>query len=128
MLRTLIAAAASVLLMLAADCAMIRVEAAEAPDTEIIEEQTEPTPVNSAKVSFAYKSYCYTGKAITPDNISGRDDITVKLGDEVLEKGVDYELEYENNISVGYRTASVKVKGIGEFTGEKEVFFTIMIL
>ncbi len=58
----------------------------------------------------------FTGSALTPAPV-------VRFGGDVLTKDVDYTVSYSNNTQVG--TASVKVEGIGNFTGEKTVFFNI---
>jgi len=59
----------------------------------------------------------YTGSEITPEPI-------VQLDGTVLTKGVDYTLAYENNINAG--TATVKINGIGNYTGTKTVTFNII--
>lgn len=59
----------------------------------------------------------YTGSEITPEPI-------VKLDEVVLTKGVDYTLVYEDNINAG--TATVKINGIGNYTGTKIVTFNII--
>jgi len=58
----------------------------------------------------------YTGIEITPA-------ITVKYGSTTLVKDEDYTLEYKNNLAVG--TASVTIKGKGDYFGSKTVNFTI---
>jgi len=59
----------------------------------------------------------YTGSAITPS-------VTVKDGDTILEKDTDYTVSYSNNLNVG--TATVTITGIGNYSGTKEVTFTII--
>ena len=58
----------------------------------------------------------YTGKAITPDP-------EVYCEDTRLVKGKDYTLSYKNNINAG--TATVTIKGIGNYTGTTTQSFTI---
>jgi hypothetical protein len=62
----------------------------------------------------------YTGSAITPA-------VTVtfagNLGTVTLRKDVDYSLTYENNTNAG--AASVKVTGIGNYSGSKTLSFDI---
>ena len=58
----------------------------------------------------------YTGNAITPV-------ITITDGGKVLREGTDYNVIYENNVNNG--TATVKIKGIGNYSGSKSVSFEI---
>lgn len=48
---------------------------------------------------------------------------TVKVGSTWLKYGEDYDIVYANNTSVG--TATMTIKGIGEYTGSKSVTFKI---
>lgn len=57
-----------------------------------------------------------TGSAIKPE-------VTVKDGDKVLVEGTDYTVEYTNNVEPG--TATVTVKGIGNYKGTVNKTFTI---
>lgn len=59
----------------------------------------------------------YTGKAVKPA-------VTVKDGDKKLKKGTDYTVSYKNNTKIG--TASVTIKGKGDYTGEKTLSFKIV--
>ena len=76
---------------------------------------------SSAKITITPQSY--TGSAVTLTE----KDITVKLGkDTVLTYGKDYEIvegSYQNNVKKG--TASVMIKGIGDYAGTKTVKFKI---
>lgn len=65
----------------------------------------------------AMPSYEYTGRAKTPIPSS------VIIGGKTLILGVDYRLDYENNVKAG--TAYMKVIGIGSYSGTKTVPFTI---
>jgi hypothetical protein len=58
----------------------------------------------------------YTGKALTPE-------VSIMASYSYLEEGVDYELEYSNNIHAG--TGKVVAHGIGNCTGDYEMSFTI---
>jgi GH25 family lysozyme M1 (1,4-beta-N-acetylmuramidase)/fibronectin type 3 domain-containing protein len=58
----------------------------------------------------------YTGESFTPA-------VTVTYLDRTLEENVDYTLTYSDNKSVG--TATILLKGIGEFCGVKKVTFAI---
>ncbi|SDB32669.1 fibronectin type III domain-containing protein [Eubacterium oxidoreducens] len=44
-------------------------------------------------------------------------DVEVKVGDESLIEGIDYEITYHNNLTVGYNTAYMTITGIGNFDG-----------
>ncbi len=58
----------------------------------------------------------YTGKAITPKP-------TVKDGSKTLKEGTDYKLSYKNNTNSG--TATITITGAGNYSGTKDVTFTI---
>ena len=58
-----------------------------------------------------------TGSALTPA-------LTIKDGDTALVSGTDYIAEYSDNVSAG--TATVKVTGMGKYTGTATVNFTIV--
>lgn len=62
-------------------------------------------------------SKAYTGKALKPS-------VTVKDGKTKLVKGEDYTVTYKNNKKIG--TATVTIKGIGSYTGEKTLTFKIV--
>ncbi|MDD6423555.1 MAG: hypothetical protein PUF83_10965, partial [Intestinibaculum porci] len=66
--------------------------------------------------SGVHSSYTYTGSAITPEP-------QVKYYNKKLIKDNDYTLTYSNNVNAG--TATITLKGIGNFTGEKTITFTI---
>ena len=75
---------------------------------------------NKARVTI--RQQIYTGKEIIP----GQNDITVKIGSETLEYGKDYEIVPEslrNNVKKG--TASVTIRGKGNYGGSKTVKFKI---
>ena len=92
---------------------------AEDPGDDPGEDPTEePVDIETAEVVLSQDRFAYTGSEIAPD-------VTVSIGDEVLTAGTDYEVEYVNNVEPG--TASVIVKGVGKYTGEKTVGFTIFI-
>ncbi|MBR4554388.1 MAG: cellulase family glycosylhydrolase [Ruminococcus sp.] len=79
--------------------------------------------LKDASVTVKYDSYTYTGSAVTPDNRSGSNEITVKLGGKTLKKGTDYTVSYTGNTKVGKATATVK--GKGQYEGSKSVKFII---
>lgn len=72
--------------------------------------------VNACSVSLSEQTYPYTGSAKTPA-------VTVTYKGMELENGTDYTVSYANNINAG--TATVTVKGIGIFGGNKNVSYTI---
>ena len=71
---------------------------------------------NTFTVTLNQTTYEYDGTAKTPI-------VTVKDGEKELEQDIDYEIEYKNNINAG--TATVKVIGKENYTGIKEVTFSI---
>ena len=75
------------------------------------------TDISKASVSIA--TQYYTGMAVRPD----KEDIRVILNKIVLE-AEDYEIvSYANNIAKG--TATVTIKGVGIYGGNKTIKFTI---
>ena len=77
-------------------------------------EETEP--VDIAKCRITVKNQTYTGKKLTPG-------ATVKYGKTLLTEGTDYKLAYAKNLAAG--VATVRVTGIGAYTGKKDVHFKI---
>ena len=77
---------------------------------------TAAPQVKLSKCTASVKAQVYTGKALKPA-------VTVKYGKKTLKKGTDYTLKYTNNIEVG--TATVTVKGKGEYTGTKKLTFAV---
>ena len=71
-------------------------------------------PITKAKVTV--KNKVYTGKAITPTP-------KVMLGDRKLKMGRDFTVKYAHNVKAG--TATVKVKGMGNYKGSAKGTFTI---
>lgn len=63
------------------------------------------------------KNVSYTGKSRTPS-------VSVKYENNILEKNKSYKVEYFNNKAIG--RAKVTIKGIGNFTGEKTLYFKIV--
>ena len=59
----------------------------------------------------------FTGQEITPK-------ITVKDGNTKLKKNKDYKITYSNNVMPG-RRAAIKIRGIGDYTGTRTVYFWI---
>ena len=69
-----------------------------------------------SKATVTVKAQTYTGKALKPAP-------TVKVGGRTLKSGTDYTLAYKNNTKVG--TATVTVKGKGNYAGTKSATFKI---
>ncbi|MDE5654245.1 MAG: InlB B-repeat-containing protein [Clostridia bacterium] len=76
------------------------------------------THISNCEVSLSAQTYEYTGQAITPE-------VTVKYAGKILQKDVDYTVEYSNNIEVG--KGRVKISGIGDFNGEVVKEFVIKL-
>ncbi|WP_295620551.1 Ig-like domain-containing protein, partial [uncultured Intestinimonas sp.] len=86
-------------------CAELRVRLAESkPD------------LSTAEVTLEQESFDYTGSEIRPIP-------TVTLDGETLRYGVDFLIDYENNIQPG--TATLTVRGIVQYEGSVSITFTI---
>ena len=81
----------------------------------------QATSVNGFNVVLSKDVYMYDGTAKTPEAT-----VTDSRTQEKLTVGTDYTIEYKDNIAVG--TAKVIIKGINDYTGEKEVQFKIIEL
>ena len=83
--------------------------------------RTESIPrlrsIANASVLGCSLSYGYSGRAYAPK-------MTVKLGGVTLTEGVDYTIEYADNVDPG--TATITVTGIGKYTGTKKKQFEIV--
>lgn len=74
---------------------------------------------NIGKATVKVQSQIYTGQEIRPD----KDQITVKIGKVELDEA-DYEIvSYSNNVKKG--TATMIVRGVGDYGGTKSVRFII---
>lgn len=69
-----------------------------------------------ATVTVQTEAYVYDGKRKTPA-------VSVNYKGTALKAGVDYTVTYGSNRKIGLGT--VKIKGIGDYTGEKEKTFEI---
>ena len=86
-----------------------------------VKTQNVLTDMNSTNLTFEIKdSVKYTGQEIKPL-------ITVKNGDYILKENIDYTLSWDNNTDVTDK-AKVTVKGIGDYTGEHVMKFSITYL
>ena len=79
-------------------------------------EETGFLDIGEAVFSFPEETLYETGEPHTPK-------VTVTDGDETLEEGVDYVVEYADNVSWGYGYA--RVKGIGAYSGHYNAPFWI---
>ena len=75
-----------------------------------------PANLSGATIA-AVADQVYTGSKIEPA-------VEVKMGSAVLKKGTDYTVAYKDNVKIG--TATVTVKGRGNYTGSKSVKFKIV--
>lgn len=85
--------------------------------SEIQDDIDKHTDISEMDVELVTDSYIYTGKECEPE-------VIVKHGSSVLVLNLDYELEYRDNINAGM--ASVIVKGIGSYSGDKILEFEIL--
>ena len=75
------------------------------------------TPTDLSEAVVSAQKQAYTGAPLTPAP-------TVTLGDKILVEGVDYEVTgYADNVAAG--TASVRVRGIGNYKGSAQGSFAI---
>ena len=74
-------------------------------------------PVNGSALTVSYvNSYRYTGYAITPI-------LTIKYGDITLQSGIDYTVQFANNVNAG--TATITITCVGNYSGTVTKNFTI---
>ena len=73
-------------------------------------------PVSDAHISLEKTVFAKTGSPVEPQ-------VTVTYGGLTLEKGVDYEVSYENNKEAG--TASAVITGTGSYSGTQTLHFSI---
>ncbi len=76
------------------------------------------TDLSAATVTLSETAYTYDGDAKTPV-------VTVAVGERVLAEGYDYTVSYQNNTRAGTATATVTAKDDSEYTGVREIDFTI---
>lgn len=77
---------------------------------------TTSNDISLYRTTLSSTSYTYSGAEKKPT-------VTVKNGAKALTKDTDYTVTYTNNINAG--TATVTVRGIGQYTGTVERTFTI---
>ncbi len=110
--------AAAAAMMVVSLSAPAMAEAVTAEEYSVTEEFLAGGKVSVSKLSFGkIADQAYTGKAVKPD-------VVVKYSGKTLRKGTDYTLVYKNNKKLG--TATVTVKGKGNYTGTKKLTFRIV--
>lgn len=111
-----ISAAALAVCMLGGICTQSIAQTAPLYET-ITAQDYSAGKVSISTLSFSkISAQVYTGKQIKPK-------ITVKNGSKTLTKGKDYSVTYKNNTNIG--TATLTVKGLGNYTGTKKISFKI---
>ena len=76
-----------------------------------------PCTISNSRITISgISAKTYTGKALTQA-------VVVKDGNKTLTSGTDYKVTYKNNTNAG--TATVTIKGIGNYTGSVNKTFTI---
>ena len=88
----------------------------ELPDLSESITLTRYFSISHCTVYLGTQSYTYDGREKKPT-------VTVKHDTITLSQGTDYTVTYTNNTDAG--TATVKIKGIGNYKDEKSVSFTI---
>ena len=83
----------------------------------------EPINIETCDITFVDgNAYTYTGNAIQPKFL-------VKDGDKILEEGIDYEITCYNNVEISSTDIAFSpkavVEGKGQYTGRKDLTFTI---
>ncbi|MEY8515620.1 beta-L-arabinofuranosidase domain-containing protein [Lachnospiraceae bacterium 29-84] len=91
--------------------------AAEARYEELRKGATSKIDIAKAAVK-KIPTQTYTGKKCQPS-------LTLTYGGKVLKKGTDYAASYSNNVKIG--TATVKITGIGSYTGSVSRSFAITV-
>ena len=91
-------------------------EAVTGGNGTVVDGGSTATSTAIASVTLSKKTYTYNGKAKTPA-------VTVKDANGNVIASTNYTVAYSNNKKVG--TATVKVTGIGSYTGTKSATFKI---
>ncbi len=82
-----------------------------AADIDVME-----SDIKEAEVTLKKTSFTFTGEAIEPE-------FDVKLDGATLKLGTDYTAEYSNNVNKG--TASIELTGVGKYSGNRTINFSI---
>lgn len=89
-----------------------------------IEFKIKPLSIDNENICVdAIESHTYTGVAIQPEVKCSYIPETKAVWDGLLLENVDYVLSYSNNTNAGQ--ATITINGIGNYTGSREVKFTI---
>ena len=83
---------------------------------KIQQEENLSKDISKAQVTGVSNKW-YTGSAI-------KQSLTVTFEEKKLVEKTDYTVSYANNVKAG--TAVITIKGIGEYTGTKEVTFKVL--
>lgn len=75
--------------------------------------------INIANLNLEYSSINYSGKENKPK-------ITLTYNNNILTEGVDFSVDYTNNINVG--KATITINGLNSFIGERIEYFDILPL
>ena len=79
------------------------------------------TPISAVTVSLSKTEFPYTGSAVKVGSY-----LSVKYNGTPLTYGTDFTTSYANNTNCGYQTASVTVKGKGNYTGSVTLYYSIL--
>ncbi len=96
------------------------IDAGDNYDVQVLEEYftIEPKSINASDVGLvSIGNQRYTGKKVEPA-------ITLRFGKNVLKQDIDFKAEYTDNVQPGL--ATVKLTGIGNYTGSRETSFRIL--
>lgn len=84
--------------------------------TRTLEFSITPADLSDCSITVDADDCIYNGKEQKPE-------VTVEDGNQILQPGTDYSVEYTDNVNVG--TAQVSLTGIGNYTGVVTKEFTI---
>lgn len=85
-----------------------------------------PVSIEDALIELKQLEYEYTGSEIRPGKDNGGGLLTVSVNGVVLMKNVDYTVFFSDNVNAGRSSARLIVTGIGDYTGEKSITFSIV--
>lgn len=89
----------------------------DVPAKTLMVRNSEAKNLDEATITGLAAEYAYTGSAVKPTP-------TIKDGEKILTKDIDYELSYEDNINTG--TATVIATGKNNYAGSVQATFTIV--
>lgn len=91
---------------------------------------------NSKSVEFTIKPVALSDSSVVKAEITEpqfyngsekKPNPTVTFNGKTLQQGIDYDLAYQNNKEIGNNTAVVQMSGKGNFTGKKQLRFSIKL-